>query len=160
MKNLKLFVLLIALTAFSGSALACKCIPKGELTAEEVNNTAMIFTGKVLKVESVEGEMKNKVTFKVKKGLKGLKKGQIVTVYTNSSSAACGITFTQGEEWYLFLSESNSVGMCNRTTRMYRDLKAVEPQYRKDEKAQQKKHKQILKQDKKLICEAQKSKQA
>ena len=160
MKNLKLLVLMFALTVFSGSAMACKCIPKGELTAEEVTNASAIFSGKVLKVESIEGEMRSKITFKVQQGLKNLKKGQIITVYTASSSAACGVTFTVGEEWYLFLSEGNSVSMCSRTTRMTRNIKTMEPQYRKDEKAQQKKNKQVLKQDKILIREALKAKQA
>jgi antitoxin component YwqK of YwqJK toxin-antitoxin module len=121
MKKLILFLLLVLSSIHFANA--CSCVPLGQLTIKDFNQTDAMFIGKVKSVkpfpltDSVNAG-KVEVVFEVGEAFKGLSRAKDVKIYTQSSSAACGIYFRKGEQWMVFATKYDTglhANMCGRS---------------------------------------------
>ncbi len=90
----KLFLVFLLIISAAQFASACSCMPHAALSIKDFNETSAIFIGKVKHVTAVknpDGYDQNEITFELQTIFKGLSAQQEVKVYTNSSSAACGL---------------------------------------------------------------------
>lgn len=102
-------------------AYACSCRPPGS-PAEELGESDVVFLGRVVSVATPNKPIENSsdvttVTFETSKGWKG-DVTQTLTLTTPGSSASCGVSFVQGEE-YVVYAQSNegtlTTNLCSRT---------------------------------------------
>ena len=119
MNNTLRFALVGALCALPSLAQACSCLapPAPKVALEK---SAAVFVGRVAKVESSAGV--NTFQFAVSKQWKGVD-GSVVSVASNSSSAACGIAFDSDRDYliYAYKYEGDNqlrTNLCTRTKRV------------------------------------------
>lgn len=102
-------------------AFACSCVPPGT-PAEELTQSDAVFQGRVVSVQTPNKPIESSadvttITFETSKAWKG----QItptLTLTTPGSSASCGVTFEQGQEYvvYAHLNEGKlTTNLCSRT---------------------------------------------
>lgn len=108
---------------FASQSLACSCPTPKKIRKQDYENANAVFIGKVISIKENENLVRKEIVFEV---IKQLKKGvemQSITVYTASSSSACGLPIDKvGEEWYIFayLSDENLLrtGLCGRSIKL------------------------------------------
>ncbi|SFT76324.1 hypothetical protein SAMN05216474_2247 [Lishizhenia tianjinensis] len=96
--------------------IACSCLPIDTLTQKEYEEAADIFIGKAIRVDTLLEQNVIAITFKVKKEIKGAETKEVI-VTTPISSAACGLSISKGDVWYIFGSVKNGqlrANMCGR----------------------------------------------
>lgn len=126
----RLFFLVTSLLLLKANpAYACRCLPR--TPQQSFTSSQAVFVGRAIAVvnsSSVEGQPSSRrtpsrlsqevrITFEVSKVWKGEKKRQIV-VMTSSSSASCGYSFQQGEEYLVYAASQGSkltTGLCSGT---------------------------------------------
>ncbi len=156
MKNVTLILSILFINLVSaGGALACRCMPNGPLTQEELTNAAAIFTGKVVRVAEDKQTYTTTITIEVSKAFKNVKKGERIEVRTSSSSASCGLHVELGEEWFMFVNAGDDgyrVGMCDRTIKLSMDQSVKGTEYEDMEKENLKARKKEYKEARRFIC--------
>ena len=105
----------IVMLAACNTAWACKCLQPTEASVTASSDIAL--EGTVLKLRRVGNAGSGKIfaTLRVNKAIKG-KLPRTITVQTNMSPAACGISFTQGQSIRLGASRTGrnySAGLCS-----------------------------------------------
>ena len=115
---------------FIGHADACRCRPPAP-PKESLEKSLGVFEGKVTAIK-VEGRMLL-ATVAVSQSWKG-EPAKEVTVRTNSSSAACGVSFQEGKSYVIYCTGKNDAGwatnLCTRTRPLAQakeDLEALGP---------------------------------
>ncbi|HZX00668.1 MAG TPA: MYXO-CTERM sorting domain-containing protein [Bacilli bacterium] len=107
----------LSLLSHVTDAEACKCVPPPPV-ATAVEGATAVFAGKIVSVSREADQMKPIVAkFSVSKSWKG-SVGQEVEVRTNSSSAACGLSFEEGAEWLVYADtkeEKLTASICSRS---------------------------------------------
>lgn len=123
MKSYTLNALIFALCIYY--VLNCKCLPP-KSPIEQVENYTDVFTGKIINLETggdaPDGIGTNQLiaTFEVFTIYKGKQEANKI-VYTNNSSAACGLQFEVGQEWFIYANGGNklipklSANSCSRS---------------------------------------------
>lgn len=109
-----IFSLLFALSVFA--SYACSCANPGKLDNRQYDYYDFIATGVVEEVET-EG-MFTSINFQVKHFYKNKGEDSLVMLKTASSSAACGISASKGQEWLIYASVENGelhVSLCSRS---------------------------------------------
>lgn len=112
MKKIVSLICYTALLAFSAqTAYACSCIEVKKGAAVNYkrwlkNFDGAVFTGRVLKKENVEAGNQLKVTFEIERYWKGVKSSEAV-IYTAMDSAACGVSYTEGETYFVVARNSD-----------------------------------------------------
>jgi hypothetical protein len=106
---------IIFLLVGTSIAKACFCAPYS--FNEQIENSAVIFTGKVISVE--KSGNKAKVVFNVKEKWKGVTSTQ-VEVFTRTDLDTCGYYFKIGKSYLVYTSSNDdsgklSVSSCSRT---------------------------------------------
>lgn len=100
---------------------SCSCMPHGPLTVKDFNEQNTIFIGKaqsIRTVQSADRYEEYEITFVVSTAFKGVGAKKEVKVYTNTSSAACGLNVVKGQIWLLYANLFNgqlSTNMCSRS---------------------------------------------
>lgn len=116
----KLFLVLSLLIITAQLVSACSCMPHAPLTIKDFNETSTIFIGKVKSITAVkksDGDDQNEITFELQTIFKGLPAQKEVKVYTNLSSAACGLYVQKGQNWLLYAHVFKGVLSTNRCSR-------------------------------------------
>lgn len=155
---MKFILSLITVLFLAANTIACSCAQKGELTKEDVEKTDLIFTGKAVKVELDRQNYKRIITFEVKKVLKGKESTEEYTIVTNLDGSSCGLGVEEGEEWFVFATESNGVfrtNMCSRSTKISKpvlDKKTLGKAIYKAEKKNFKVKRKQFKKERKFIA--------
>ncbi|NEQ22085.1 MAG: hypothetical protein F6K28_23390 [Microcoleus sp. SIO2G3] len=128
-------VLVIATSLFvlsANAAIACSCFPTRP--QESFQNSEAVFSGRVVDVTEQSpaerrpgrrNEDQNfltgvKVTFEVSEVWKGNNQRRLV-VSTSDSSASCGYSFQEGQEYLVYASEEDAqlkTGLCSGTKRL------------------------------------------
>lgn len=108
----QILTLLIALTAFSPAALACRCLPV--TFEEELQRSEQVFTGTVIK--RTEKDYVAYFLFKVTSAYKGEIKDTI-TIQSRVGGPACGVNFEVGKDYVVYASESHT-NSCRRNERV------------------------------------------
>jgi hypothetical protein len=112
MKKKLSLIYCLALLAFSAqAAYACSCIEVKKGTAVNYKRwlktfDGAVFTGRVIKTEKSEADHQLKVTFDVERHWKGAGNGEAV-IYTAMDSAACGVSYTEGETYFVVARNYN-----------------------------------------------------
>lgn len=96
------FAALVLVCTLATCSFACKCAPPPP-PQEALKEAAAVFTATVEKMK--QGEREHVVILKVQKSWKGVKQEKIL-VTTSSSSAACGVAFSDKSEWLIYASEN------------------------------------------------------
>ena len=127
-------VVVVSLLAVAPPAEACSCAPPSDPRGE-MEHADAVFSGRVVDVEPGERERgfrRLAVRFALDAVWKGLTEGDEATVRTAEQSAACGYSFSPGEEYlvYAYASESGELttGLCTRNAPLSRasdDLAAL-----------------------------------
>jgi len=121
---LKKLFLVFSLIITAQFANACSCMPHRPLSIKDFNETSTIFIGKVKNVTAVkqpDGYDQNEITFELQTIFKGLPAQKEVKIYTNSSSAACGLYVQKGQNWLLYAHVFKGVlstNMCSRSSNL------------------------------------------
>jgi hypothetical protein len=96
---------------------ACSCIPSPPV-AEEFKKVTAVFSGSVTAINEEQSGFKPiKVTFQVDRIWKGISETE-VSIYTGRDSAGCGYSFTEGESYLIYASETEgklTTGLCSLT---------------------------------------------
>ena len=101
------YLIVLAIFATSINALGCSCIKSTPL--ELISRSPIIYAGKVIKSESNHGTIKT--TFEVLKNFKGdTLKHEFV--FSNDSSASCGINFSVGNAYVVLTDDEKRVSLC------------------------------------------------
>lgn len=132
------FCLLLAIA--SAPAFPCSCVADGDIT-DEARQSDIVFTGKVLRLEGIDrradsalmarirsffglpvrhGPDEKRYAILVKEPLKGIA-SSTVEVVTAADSAACGYSFTTGDEYLVFAQRHAGrieVSLCSSTARL------------------------------------------
>lgn len=102
---------------------ACSCAPP-ESPSDELKRATAVFSGRVVEVKEHKGTSSPsrmiEVVFKTAKAWKGSDRVTI-SVFTPSSSAACGYRFTVGVDYLVYAyngEEALTTGLCSRTKRL------------------------------------------
>lgn len=109
-----IFSFLFALSVFA--SYACSCANPGKLDNRQYDYYDFIATGVVEEVET-EG-MFTAINFQVKHFYKSQGEESMVMLKTASSSAACGISASKGQEWLIYATVENGelqVSLCSRS---------------------------------------------
>lgn len=109
-----IFSFLFALSVFA--SYACSCANPGKLDNRQYDYYDFIATGVVEEMET-EG-MFTSINFQVKHFYKNKGEDSLVMLKTASSSAACGISASKGQEWLIYASVENGelhVSLCSRS---------------------------------------------
>ncbi len=109
---MKVFISVLFLLFSYNLASACSCMQATEEGKEKaIKESSVIFYGKIISVNAEENQIKAK--FQVLKSWKGLEIKEII-VTTASSSAACGVNFTEGETKLIYAyGSSPSTSSCS-----------------------------------------------
>ncbi len=92
-----------ALLAGAESARACSCVPMSVKAHLEHSDGA--FNGRLLSVRPVEGSVQTRFRYRVGVVLEGpFRRGQVVTVWSLNSDAACGLGQGVGTVYGLFVT--------------------------------------------------------
>jgi len=122
MKN---FILSLALLlALDTTGFTCTCVPPKNAT-RELEQSAAVFSGKVLAVKGTEQESgfyaNVEVVLEVQRSWKGIEE-KTVSVFTSSQSSACGYGFKKGEAYLVYASKTTegrlTTSICSRTRRI------------------------------------------
>ncbi|MBL4589616.1 MAG: hypothetical protein JKY11_06020 [Alphaproteobacteria bacterium] len=121
MKKFIILIFVFSLVAHAPSSWACSCTPSGtKSVAEELANASYVFTGKYAEVITEVYDEHNKMReyvahyeFEVDDVWKGDLHGTINMSAPNS--APCQRGFADGEEYLVFATELQYVGVCSRT---------------------------------------------
>ncbi len=111
----------------AGQVYACKCAEPGPPT-EELANFDAVFVGKVLVVQhsydlegkTVTPEDRSTIGFEVSTVWKGAVH-EVMYITTPPTGGSCGYTFVEGEEYFVYASDSNygddsyTASICSRT---------------------------------------------
>ena len=120
-----LYVLILtsALAAGETSALACSCAPPKSPSIER-ERAAAVFYGRVVAVKEHKSSSNSsgmvEAVFEVSRAWKGVV-GRTISVFTHSSSAACGYGFTVGVDYLVYAYGGDGqlrTGLCSRTKRL------------------------------------------
>ncbi len=136
MKNMILMILTFGLLLVGGqSGFACSCVIEPDQQqvnyqqwAGDFKGTA--FSGRVVKIEMIKAQFKNKVTFAVDKYWRGIDNA-VAVVYTAKDSGLCGVYYVVGEIYVViadkFQDKINTDSCSEMTYREHRDdyLKAL-----------------------------------
>lgn len=120
----KLSILLFFLFAIAELANACSCMPLGPLKIKDYNEQSAIFIGKVKSLKLIKNADEHEqyeLTFEVAMAFKGVAAKKEVKVYTNTSSAACGLTVSKNQSWLLYANFYKGVlqtSICTRSQLM------------------------------------------
>jgi hypothetical protein len=108
--------LFAALLCAGATAHACSCIPLGGPQLElERSYTQAVFRGRVLQVADNPGSFAAlAVTFAPSRVWKG-ERDPLRTVVTAGNSAACGVEFSVGREYLVYVHAPATVSLCSRT---------------------------------------------
>lgn len=115
MKKIVSLIYCMALLVFSAQAAsACSCLEvKPDKKAAAVNYKrwlknfdGAVFTGRVVKTEKIEADNRLKVTFEIERHWKGAANAEAV-IYTAMDSAACGVSYTEGETYFVVARNSD-----------------------------------------------------
>lgn len=116
----RILFLLSVLILSADAAFACTCLPP-KSAAEELKRAAAVFSGKVLKIKKhKEADLFTKVeaVFEVEEVWKGVEERKI-SVFTSSTSAACGYGFKKGQSYLVYAHEDGQArlvtSICSRT---------------------------------------------
>lgn len=117
---------LALMVALASAGWACSCAPP-ENVAQAIEDAAVVFAGRITKVESVgQGfQQKKRATFAVESAWKGPDVRQEVQILTNRHSASCGLGFQVGQAWVIYAYQRpDSVGgglgsnLCTRSRKL------------------------------------------
>lgn len=117
--TLFLFLFVISVQVF-----ACSCRPPLSMTDVEFFNADLVFIGKITHVNADEEAYRRTATFEILNPLKvaiDVKEVKIITAY---ESATCGLSFREGDMWYIWASdegENFSSSICTRSLRLEED---------------------------------------
>ena len=120
----KIVLLLLFVIATGQLVSACSCMPHGPLSIKDFNVQPAIFIGKVKSVKflkSGDSYDQNEIVFLVSTVFKGVGSEKEVKVYTNTNSAACGLTVGKGQQWLVYAGYYKGVlatNMCSRSVNM------------------------------------------
>ena len=122
MKNL--IISLALLLALDTTGFTCTCMPSKNAT-RELEQSAAVFSGKVLAVKGTEQESgfyaNVEVVLEVQRSWKGIEE-KTVSVFTSSQSSACGYGFKKGEAYLVYASKTTegrlTTSICSRTRRI------------------------------------------
>ena len=106
--------LIISLSAIA--SYACSCANPGNINEEKYSYYEFVARGFIGKV--TEGEMQNQFEFNPSRIYKSDSQQEVIKLVTNSSSAACGVSVKEGEEWLIFASRNDGqlhVSLCSRS---------------------------------------------
>ena len=118
------------LAAAAGTSIACTCGPDWPTPQEEFEQSAAVFTGRVLSMEPLPFGAAD-VEIQVYLGWKGITGSRMIAY--NPSGSMCGYPFEVGHEYLVYARgapESLSTGQCGRTTAIEsagEDLEALGP---------------------------------
>ncbi len=121
---MKPILLLIATIITTSASIACSCGPQGKLDRKSVQYAEAVFVGTVVETYVDSTKHLRYLVFEVTESLKGTTNGELVTITTAASSAACGISAKMKESWYIYALTNfpaNSlleVDICGRSTRL------------------------------------------
>ena len=119
MKNLILSLAL--LLALDTTGFTCTCMPLKNVS-KELEQSAAVFTGKVLAINGNEQESRFyanvEVVLEVERCWKGIEE-KTISVFTSSQSSACGYGFKKGEAYLVYASKTTegrlTTSICSRT---------------------------------------------
>lgn len=110
------YILSFFLSLSAIASYACSCANPGAINEEKYNYYEFVARGFIGKV--IEGDMQNQFEFIPSKIYKADSQNEIIKLVTNSSSAACGVSVTEGQEWLIFASRNDGqlhVSLCSRS---------------------------------------------
>jgi len=134
--NIRHFILLLILVSVSvAQVIACSCRPPLPMTEMEFFNADVVFIGKITSVDANEETYKRTATFKILNALKVAGSAKEVTVVTSYDSAACGLSFNEGDLWYIWANSNGktfSSNICTRSLRLNEDGTTAVQRYHDD----------------------------
>lgn len=113
MKKIILLITFIALFGFYGqAAYGCSCAEGKSDKRTKLDYKrwlkgfdGAVFTGKVVKIERNESNYQLAVTFEIERYWKGVEEEKVV-IYTALNSAACGVSYNEGEKHFVIAHRS------------------------------------------------------
>lgn len=123
--NIRHFILLCVFTFVSvAQVVACSCRPPLPMTDVEFFNADLVFIGKITHVNADEEAYRRTATFEIINPLKAIEDMAEVDIITAYQSATCGLSFKEGDLWYIWASdegENFSSSICTRSLRLQED---------------------------------------
>jgi len=123
--NIRHFILLCVFMCVSvAQIIACSCRPPLPMTETEFFNADLVFIGKITYVNADEEAYRRTATFEILSPLKvvgAMKEVEIITAY---ESATCGLSFKEGDLWYIWADNEGkaySSNSCSRSLRLKED---------------------------------------
>ena len=120
-------IFMLLLTLRPSISYACSCAILDTPIEEVVENSAAVFTGKVIDIKKPTGPIVSsldpiQVTFEIRSSWKGINENK-VTLTTARSTASCGFDFTKGESYLVYASDGGKPGElnvhnCSRTVQL------------------------------------------
>jgi hypothetical protein len=92
------FTIILYFNSFNSNG--CSCYGDKYLTIDTYNRASVIFSGKVVRVDTVD-QMNRKIYFLKKKLYKGENTNDTIEVYSYLHSGMCGMSFRKDEEWLI-----------------------------------------------------------
>ncbi len=132
MKYCTLFLLFFV---FSAQIFACSCRPPLAMTDIEFFNADLVFIGKITYVNADEETYKRTATFEIINPLKVVGDMKTIDIVTPYQSATCGLTFLEGQLWYIWASNDGTMyssNICTRSLRLEEDGTSAVPRYQED----------------------------
>ena len=121
-----LIIITLFLTCSITSVLACDCLANITGLSERINKNSNIFKGKVTNIVLSQdpgvqfGAGYNQIYFDEITNVKGVNDNKTI-YYTATNSATCGVSFTQGEEWIIYVTMGDdkkmNIGLCSPSSR-------------------------------------------
>jgi len=134
--NIRHFILLCVFTCVSiAQVVACSCRPPLPMTDVEFFNADLVFIGKITHVDADEEAYRRTATFEIINPLKvtiDIKEVKIITAY---QSATCGLSFREGDMWYIWAGDEGehfSSSICTRSLRLKDDGTTGIPRFEED----------------------------
>lgn len=120
---------------FSIQIFACSCRPPLPVTDVEFFNADLIFIGKITRVNADQQAFKRTATFDIINPLKVAGSMNTVDIVTPYQSATCGLTFGEGELWYIWASDDGTMyssNICTRSLKLEQDGTSPVPRYQEE----------------------------
>jgi len=118
---MKYLLLLTILFIGNQLGLACTCLPQAKLKKELINDSTMIFTGRVVSIPGSDDQgWLSEVTLEVIDPIHNVLSREI-TILTDGLNSSCWMGFQIGQEWFIFAdyySNKPYTDFCGRSRKL------------------------------------------